>query len=47
MLQHDDRVTFNIAYYPIFKIIGNILEELQILLAPDKNHQKFEKGGKR
>ena len=27
-------------YYPIFKNIGNVLEELHILLAPDEQHKK-------
>ena len=32
--------TFNITYYPVFQNIKTILEELKILLAPDKEHQK-------
>ena len=35
MLKHDDRVTFNIN-----KNTGNVLEELNILLAPDQQHKK-------
>ena len=34
-----DRVTFNITYYPVFKNIGIVLEELHILLAPDEQHR--------
>lgn len=41
MLEDDDRVAFNIAYYSILKIIRNISEELQILLAPDRNHKNI------
>ena len=41
MLQDDDRVAFNIAYYSILQIIRNISEELQILLAPDRNHKNI------
>ena len=40
MSRNDDRVTFNIAYYPVFKNIKIILEELHILLAPDEQHRK-------
>ena len=31
--RNDDRVTYNIMYYPVFKNIGNILEQLHILFA--------------
>ena len=31
---------FNITYYPAFQSTKTILEELQILLAPDKEHHK-------
>ena len=40
MSRHDGRVTFNITYYPVFKNIRIILEELDILLAPDEQHRK-------
>ena len=40
MLRIDHRVTFNITYYPVFKNIRILLEELHILLAPDKQHRK-------
>ena len=36
----DSKLTFNITYYPAFPIVRRILEELQILLAPDKEHKK-------
>ena len=39
MSRNDDRVTFNIKYYPVFKNIGILLEELHILLAPDEQHR--------
>ena len=34
------RLTFNITYYPVFQNIKNILKELHLLLAPDKEHKK-------
>ena len=34
------KLTFNITYYPAFQNVRSILEELQILLAPDKEHKK-------
>ena len=33
-------VTFNITYYPVFKNIRTVWEELHILLAPDEQHRK-------
>ena len=36
----ENKVTFNMTYYPAFQNTKTILEELQILLAPDKEHQK-------
>ena len=38
--RNDERVTFNITYYPVFKNIRKSLEELHILLAPDEQHRK-------
>ena len=35
-----NKLTFNITYYPGFPNTKIILEELQILLAPYKEHQK-------
>ena len=32
------KLTFNITYYPAFQNVRSILEELEILLAPDKEH---------
>ena len=40
MLQYDNRITVKITYYPIFKNITKILEELHILLGPDKKRKK-------
>ena len=37
--RNDDRVTFNITYYPVFKNIRIVLEQLHILLAPDEQHR--------
>ena len=36
----ENKLTFNITYYPTFQNTKTILEELQILLAPDKEHQR-------
>ena len=36
----ENKLTFNITYYPAFQNTKTILEELQILLAPDKDRQK-------
>ena len=36
----EPRLTFNITYYPVFQNIRNILQELHLLLAPDKEHKK-------
>ena len=36
----ENKLTFNITYYPALQNIKTILEELQILLAPDKEHQR-------
>ena len=44
MLQNDNRVAFNIKYYPIFKNIRNISEELHISLAPDGKHKNVFAG---
>ena len=38
--QEENKLTFSITYYPAFQNTKIILEELQILLAPDKEHQK-------
>ena len=40
MSRNDERVTFNIMYYLVFKNTRHILEELHILLAPDEHHRK-------
>ena len=34
------KLTFNITYYPFYQNARKILEELQLLLAPDKEHKK-------
>ena len=36
----ENKLTLNITYYPAFQNTKTILEELQILLAPDIEHQK-------
>ena len=40
MSRNDDRVTFNITHYPVFKNIRIILEELHILIAPNEQHRE-------
>ena len=37
---NQDKLTFNITYYPVFQDVRNILQELHILLTPDKEHKK-------
>ena len=36
----ENKLTFDITYYPAFQNTKTILEELQILLTLDKEHQK-------
>ena len=36
----EPKLTFNITYYPVFQSVWNILQELYLLLAPDKEHKK-------
>ena len=36
----ENKLTFNIIYYPASQNTKTILEELHILLAPDKEHKK-------
>ena len=36
----EPKLTFNITYYPGFQNIRNTLQELHLLLAPDKEHKK-------
>ena len=36
----ESKLTFNITYYPVFQNMRNILQELHLLLAPDKEHEK-------
>ena len=37
----ESKLTFNITYYSAFQNVRSISEELQILLAPDKEHKFF------
>ena len=34
------KLTLNITYFQVFQSIRNILQELHLLLAPDKEHKK-------
>ena len=36
----EPKLTCNITYYPVFQNIRNILQELHLLLAPEKEHKK-------
>ena len=36
----EPKLTFNITYYTVFQNITNTLQELHLLLAPDKEHKK-------
>ena len=36
----EPKLTFNITYYPVFQNFRNTLQELHLLLAPDKEHKK-------
>ena len=36
----EPKLTFNITYYSVFQNTRNILQELHLLLTPDKEHKK-------
>ena len=36
----EKKLTFNITYYPDFQNVSSIMEELHILLTPNKEHKK-------
>ena len=36
----EKKLTFNITYSPAFQNVRSIMEELHILLTPDKDHTK-------
>ena len=36
-----NKLTSDITYYPVFQNVRNILQELHILLTPDKEHKKI------
>ena len=38
-----NKLTFNITYYPVFQNIRNLLQELHILLTLDQEHKKVFK----
>ena len=37
----EQKLTFNITYYPAFQNVRGIIEELHILLTPNKEHKKI------
>ena len=36
----EQKLTFNITYYPVFQNVRAIMEELHILLTPNKDYKK-------
>ena len=38
--EKQNRITFNITYYPVFRNVRKILEELHVILASDDGHKK-------
>ena len=36
----ESKQMFNTTYYPVFQNIRNILQEVHLLLVPDKEHKK-------
>ena len=36
----EQKLTFNITYYPAFQNVSTVMEELHILLTPNKEHKK-------
>ena len=39
-IKTEQKLTFNITYYPFFQNIRNTLQEFHLLLAPDKEEHK-------
>ena len=37
----EPKLTFNITHYPVFQNIKNTLQELHLLLAPNKNIRRY------
>ena len=37
---NQEKLIFNITYYPVFQNVRNIFQELHILLTPDQEHKK-------
>ena len=40
MQMSEKKLTFSITYYPVFRNVRSIMEELHILLTPNKEHKK-------
>ena len=40
LVEREEIETFNITYYPPFQNVRNIMQELHLLIAPDKDHKK-------
>ena len=38
--EKQNKITFNITYYPVFRDVRKILEELHVILASDDGHKK-------
>ena len=43
-LQGKTETTFSLTYYPVFKNVRKILEEIHLLLKPDQAHKKVFSG---
>ena len=37
--EEQDKITFNLTYYPVFQNVKNVLAELHLLLTPDDAHK--------
>ena len=37
--EEQDKITFNLTYYPVFQNVKNVLAELHLLLTPDNAHK--------
>ena len=37
----EKKLTFNITYYQVFRNVRSIMEDLYILLAPNKEHKRY------
>ena len=40
ILGNDSKLTFNVRYYPVFRLLKSQLKQLHVILACDKDHKK-------